>query len=161
VQNNEVERAGFDTFGNLLKKLDGGGHHVLEQAVFDTNGQPILNEYGVHKWTSQFDVQGNEIQRAYFDTQGQLLKTKILANSVSPDSQAQKLGIQKGDIFTHYDGEPISERFRFAARRNAEPSDGPAKELKILRDDKELTFMVLPGNLGVELKNRVVQKEKE
>jgi len=132
---------------------------VLEQSFFDTNGQPILHKDGFHKWTAQFDARGNAIERTYFDTEDNPLTMKVIVISILSDSQGEKLGIQAGDIFIQYDGKPIIDVTSFIARRTAEPADGPAKELKILRDKKELTFMVKPGKIGVELRDRMVQKE--
>jgi hypothetical protein len=38
----------------------------------------------------------------------------------------------------------------FIFNRNNEFADGPAKELKVLRDGRKLTFMVKSGKIGVE-----------
>jgi len=79
----------------------------------------------------------------------------VVVVSIVPDSQGEKLGIQAGDILTEYGGKPIFNMALFIFNRNSEPADGPAKTLKILRNGKELTFMVKPGKIGVELKDQV------
>ncbi len=166
-RDNIVEGTAFDAQGQpaIIK----GGHHKwvsrfdkqnheIERMFFGTDGQKILLESGYHKWSSQFDAQGNQTERTYFDTEGNPLTMKVIVISVFPDSQGEKLGIQVGDIFTHYDGKPITDMTSFIAGRTAEPADGPAKELKVLRDGKELTFMVKPEKIGVELQDRAESK---
>jgi tetratricopeptide (TPR) repeat protein len=80
---------------------------------------------------------------------------QVIAKRILPNSQAERLGIQVGDIFTHYDNKPVLDRNRFIYGRSKEPADGPAKELKVLREGKELVFKVKPGKMGVELEERV------
>jgi hypothetical protein len=105
------------------------------------------------------DKHNNKIEQTHCDTNVQPLQTEVLVAFVFPDSQAQKLGIQAGDIFTHYDGKLISERSCFDALRRDKFATGPvpAKELQLLRDGQELTLQVLPGDLGVELENRFLK----
>ncbi len=80
---------------------------------------------------------------------------QVIATKLFPNSQAEQLGIKVGDIFTHYDNKPVLDRNRFIYGRSKEPADGPAKELKVLREGKELVFKVKPGKIGVELEERV------
>ena len=204
---NEIETAFFGSDGQPV--LHKNGNHKwtaqydvrgneIETAYFGIDGQPVLLEYGYHKWTSQFDVRGNEIESAFFGSDGQPVFLKegyhrvisqydekgnlidrqffdvegqqidfwkmlreaftpkqVTVVSILPDSQAKTLGIQAGDIFTHYDGKAIVNAALLVANRQQEPADGAAKELKILRDGKELSFMVKPGKIGVELRDSV------
>ena len=104
-----------------------------------------------------YGVQGN-----YAKVEEIMGKTEILVISVLSDSQGEKLGIKAGDIFTHYNGEPISIGSRFADRRNAEPDDSPAKELQILRNSKEiLKFSILPGKIGVKTQDRKIPSTRD
>jgi hypothetical protein len=65
------------------------------------------------------------------------------------------MGIQAGDVVTFYDGKPVTNFAIFTSLRDAEPSDGEAKELVVKRGESVLRFMIEPGNLGVELHNSV------
>jgi len=65
------------------------------------------------------------------------------------------LGIKVGDIFTYYDNQPVLGINRFIYGRNQEPANGLEKELKVLRDGKELIFKVKPGKIGAELEEKV------
>jgi len=78
---------------------------------------------------------------------------QVIVIAVSPDSQAEQLGIQVGDIFTYYDNQPVLDIPRF--RNKKESAAGPAKELKVLQDGKELIFKIKPGKIGVELEEKV------
>jgi len=82
-------------------------------------------------------------------------------NQSISDNQSEKLGIKEGDIFAYYDGKPISDLRSFIARRDAELPSDPLRELKVRRDGKTLSFMIAPGNIGVELGDRVIQKTAE
>ena len=71
------------------------------------------------------------------------------------DSRAAQLGIQVGDIFTHYGQQPILGRSQLMRGRAKEPADGTAKELTVLRDGKSLTFQLKPVKIGVELEEKL------
>ena len=77
---------------------------------------------------------------------------QIVVKKVSPDSRAEQLGIQVGDILTHYAGQPIRGVESFIYGRSQEPTGGEVKKLQVLRGDKGLKFMLSPGGLGVELR---------
>jgi S1-C subfamily serine protease len=89
---------------------------------------------------------------------GPPLTVAVVVKLVTPDRQAGKLGIQAGDLFTHYDGKLIFNQTHFTNHRNAEPAEGMAKELKVWRASKALTLRVSLGKLGVELENRMQSK---
>jgi GTPase SAR1 family protein len=78
----------------------------------------------------------------------------VVVTSISANSQAEKLGIQVGDVFTHYEGKPVLNTNFFIAYRNAEPDEGLPKELKVQRDGETLIFQVLPGKIGVNLQDK-------
>jgi tetratricopeptide (TPR) repeat protein len=80
---------------------------------------------------------------------------QVVVERVLPDSPAAQLGIQSGDIFTHYNQQPILGRAQFIQGRAKEPADGAAKELTVLRDGKSLTFQLKPGKIGVELEEKL------
>ena len=80
---------------------------------------------------------------------------QVIVEQVLPDSPAAQLGIQVGDIFTHYDQQPILGVTQFIQGRAKEPADGAAKELTVLREGKSLTFQLKPGKIGVELEEKL------
>jgi tetratricopeptide (TPR) repeat protein len=80
---------------------------------------------------------------------------QVIVKQVLPDSRAAQLGIQVGDIFTHYNQQPILGMAQFIQGRAKEPADGAAKELTVLRDGKSLTFQLKPGKIGVELEEKL------
>ncbi len=82
-------------------------------------------------------------------------KYQVIVEQVLPDSRAVQLGIQAGDIFTHYDQQPILDSAQFIQGRAKEPADGAAKELTVLRDDKSLTFQLKSSKIGVELEEKL------
>jgi len=171
-----IEMALFDTFGNLTEIRD-GNDRVLMKASFDNRGQPTFNQNGVHKFTRKYDehgkvielaffptsvndihkityeynTQGKEVNRKYFDVNGRPIQTQVVVVSIVPNSQAEQLGIQVGDIFTYYDGKPIMNYVLFTTNHDSEPADGPPKKLTVLRKGKKRTFKVKPGKIGVEL----------
>jgi WD40 repeat protein len=74
----------------------------------------------------------------------------IMVSKIDANSQAEKLGLQVGDVFTHYDGKPVLNHNFFNAYRNAEAADDPARELKVQRGGETLSFQVLPGSIGAD-----------
>ncbi len=77
-----LERAFFDAEGEpatlmpdgrvhrVELKYDGSGHAV-EEAYFDTGGQPVLGASGVHKIARKFDGHGNVTEVSFFDARGE------------------------------------------------------------------------------------------
>ena len=161
---NQTERACFNTEGRptlnkdgyhkFTAKYDDQGNNI-EFAYSNTEGKPMLHKEGYHKFTAKHDDQGNKIELVYFDVNGHQMQMEIFVGKVL-GSQGEKLGIKAGDIFTHYDGKPVSDTFQFIATRNAEPQNSPPKELKVRRNEEVLTFTLSPGKIGVELANRPV-----
>jgi len=85
---------------------------------------------------------------------------QVIVKAILHNSQAEQLGIQVGDIFTHYNNKFVlgASHFIYIYGRSKEPAAGPAKQLKVLREGKELVFKVKPGKMGVELEERVKSK---
>jgi len=67
---------------------------------------------------TMYDIQGDytRAEPLYQRLMKIIGKTEILVISILPNSQGEKLGIKAGDIFTHYNGEPISIVSRFINR---------------------------------------------
>lgn len=73
---------------------------------------------------------------------------QLVITRVEPDGEADRLGLQAGDIIASYDGKDVVEWARRTGE--GEAPDAPAREMKILRGNKELTVFVHSG-LGAEL----------
>ncbi|OQW91363.1 MAG: hypothetical protein BWK78_04870, partial [Thiotrichaceae bacterium IS1] len=179
ARGNEIERAVFGTdgqpilskkgFHKITRKYDERGN-LIEEFYFDNLGNHLSKFEKYKNFQRQFirdeDVPpGMRIVHTPFGdrlvpNKSQMPdRMRVIVVSIVLDSQGEKLGIKAGDVFTHYDGQPVIDVTSFTARRTAESSDSPPKELRVLRDGKELSFMVKPGKIGVELGDRVIPKE--
>nr|VFK22901.1 MAG: hypothetical protein BECKMB1821G_GA0114241_100332 [Candidatus Kentron sp. MB]VFK26510.1 MAG: hypothetical protein BECKMB1821I_GA0114274_100119 [Candidatus Kentron sp. MB]VFK74564.1 MAG: hypothetical protein BECKMB1821H_GA0114242_100655 [Candidatus Kentron sp. MB] len=150
----------FAPDGRVSTKYNEQGKQT-EESYFDVAGQPVLHEYGYHKITYHYDKNGNLSSGRYFNTEGkELFPFGIKVISVLPDSQGEKLGIQAGDEFIRYDGRRFVEVVKFVAYREAEPADGPAKILEVLRGANRLQFKIKPGKIGVQLRTQLSVKRQ-
>jgi len=70
----------------------------------------------------------------------------ILVGQVSPDSPADKGGLEAGDIIVAYDGKPVSDIGAFR-NRVAATKPGARQKLTVLRDGKTLNLSVRIGQL--------------
>jgi hypothetical protein len=83
------------------------------------------------------------------------IPTELVVTIVLPGGQAEKLGFQVGDVVTYYAGERLHGDFlAFIKRREVEPADSLAHELRLRRQGRELQFEVKPGKLGLGLQDR-------
>jgi pSer/pThr/pTyr-binding forkhead associated (FHA) protein len=149
-----------DGFAKATAKYDERGNNT-EVAYFGPDDKPVLHKDGYAKVTWTHDANRNRMDACYYDTDGKPLRTRSKIMVVVSQSQAARLGLKSGDVLVGYGGEEVKNKFRFLAhRRNERPEDNP-KELRILRDDKTLTFSITPGLLGVELRDEVLPKAKK
>jgi S1-C subfamily serine protease len=96
-----------------------------------------------------------------FDAEGQPVATELVATLVLPGGQADILGLQAGDVLTHYAGEQLQgDAMGFIRMRKAEPADGPAQELRVRRGGRELRLQVKPGKLGLGIQDRGISVSK-
>jgi len=81
-----------------------------------------------------------------------LKKSSLCIDDVTAGSQAEKLGLQAGDIITHYNGTPVSNRKKFqAARKKAKSKKVKLAVMKLLRDGKKLEVKVNQNQIGIML----------
>ena len=153
--------AEYDDRGNRIEtitiKFDKFGNQI-EKNRFNEIGNRVSSEtaYFGNKIDRKYDDQGKKIGETWFDADGQQIETEIVVMSIIFESQGERLGIGAGDILTHYDDKPVSNFSQFIATRDAEPQNSPPKELKVLRNGKVLTFMLSPGEIGVQFRNRPI-----
>jgi len=84
-------------------------------------------------------------------------RLKVRVKEMTPDGIAMKMGIQLSDVFALYDGQVVLNSLNFVAGRNQEPKDSVPKILRVLREGKELTFMLSPGKIGAILEDWIVE----
>src|SRR5262249_3975138 len=128
----------------------------LEQSYFGPDGRPMRYKEGYARFTIRYDRDGNAVDSAYFDVDGRELRTQVRVNYLVAGGQGARLGLRPGDVLVSYDGQPVTNLYRFLARRRAErPTDKP-RPLVLLRGGKRLTVHVSPGLLGANLGSVVV-----
>jgi len=89
------------------------------------------------------------------DTQEHLNgKYQVVVKQIVPGSSASLLGIEIGDIFTHYNQQSILGKSQFTEKFAKEFAD-TIGEFKLLRDGKMLTFQLKPNEIEVELEEKL------
>ena len=83
-----------------------------------------------------------------------------LVAEVNPDSPAAKVGVQRGDIITEFDGTPIKEMHELP-RLVANTAPGKSSTLKVLRQGKEKTFTVTIAEMKPEQMSRFMEPQGE
>ena len=91
---NKVEEAYFGTDGkpviNNPATPDGpastttGG--IRSNSYFGIDGKPVLDTDGVARWTAKYDDRGNEVEEAYFGTDGKACAQQIRRRPGGPSS---------------------------------------------------------------------------
>jgi hypothetical protein len=127
-------RLAYDNYGN-----------VREASYFDSNGRAGRGAYGYAKQKIVYDDLQREIARTYLDENDKPVSTQVAVIEVTPDSKAQRLGLQEGDIILTYDGEEVVNFRKFEDLETARSER--QRELKILRNGNMLVIMIDPGRL--------------
>jgi serine/threonine protein kinase/tetratricopeptide (TPR) repeat protein len=83
-----------------------------------------------------------------------LEQAEVTVTEVVPGSQAQRLGLRKGDVIIRYGGERITSTEQIL--KLTAHSQGTEIKLEALRDGKPVTFTVAQGNLGVVSEDRSI-----
>jgi YD repeat-containing protein len=134
--------------------------NLIERTLFDEADRLVRNQFGWARVKMEYDDRNTCIAMSYFDTDGAPLRTRVVVKQVYRGSQAERLGLQSGDVLLAYDVREVKEMFRFISGRNREDARDPPRPLLLRRGGKTLTVKVRPGLLGVELDNQVV-RDKE
>ncbi len=165
VRGNQIEDACFDsdgkpalnTFGyfKCVTKYDERGRET-EAVYHGRDGKPAPNERGYVRRITRYDSSGKPIDASHFDRDGKPVKTRVLVNEVVAGGQGEHIGLRVGDVLLDYDGKEVTNMYRFVHVRSLEPSEGAARELKVLRKGKIVLLRVKPGRLGAQLTDRVI-----
>ena len=166
---NRIEEAYFDEKGEPVRhnkkgfarttaKYDKHGNQV-EEAYFDEESNPTLNKNGYARVTVEYDEQGKAIAMAYYDVNGQRIEGNVLVviDTILPDGQAARLGLQPGDRVIRFADEPIRSRLDLIGLTDLAVAG--ARELVIERGGAPFRFQVAPGKIGVEVKDVIEKSE--
>jgi YD repeat-containing protein len=158
AEGNRTELTFFEPFGEVDKngvarlrmKYDERGN-ATEKAFFGVDGALITTILGYATATTTYDEQGTVQSCSYADAKGQPVKPKgkLVVSQVLDNSQAQRLGLQIGDVITGYNQMPINAHCELLVAVAA-PGTGP-RTLIVMRAGQALMFQVQPGRLGVGL----------
>jgi S1-C subfamily serine protease len=123
-----------------------------EMAFFSVDGKPVNTKRGDARFVVDRDGTGAEVGRRYYNAAGKQLYSRVVIDGVGPGSQAEKLGLQDGDMLLRYDGKPVGQMHAFVEGRKKEGKKDGARPLVVGRGGKTVTVQVSPGPLGVGLK---------
>lgn len=133
--------------------------NVRESSYFDSNGRAGRGTYGYTKRKLVYDDLQREIARTYVDENDKPVRTQVVVIEVTPDTKAQRLGLQEGDIILTYDGEEVVNWRTFQDFETARSER--QRELKILRNGNMLLIMIDPGRLlGLDYNDKVPSSQK-
>jgi tetratricopeptide (TPR) repeat protein len=79
---------------------------------------------------------------------------QVVIENVTPDSQAQQIGLRPGDILVNYAGQPVISASDLPDLTHL--VKGAALELKIRRDGNPLSFTFKEGSLGIRCSDQTV-----
>jgi serine/threonine protein kinase len=130
--------------------------NLSERVYLGPDGKPCRGADGYVRTTKQYDDSGNPVDSAYFDADGNELRTEVVVDRVDPGGQGERLGLRAGDVLASYDGQALANGVRWSRVRRAEHGGDPPKELRVRRGDQVLTFAVAPGLLGIRTRERAL-----
>jgi YD repeat-containing protein len=144
----------------ITRTVDDKGR-VCEETYHGSDGRLVRNKHGQARLTIAYDEKGTARSRSYFDENGKPLTTQVVVQRVLPNTQADRLKIQVGDILLSYDGRPLKQLLDLPtwpagkARKDNRP-----RLLVILRKGETITVKVAAEPLGVNLADVAVGAAK-
>ena len=145
---------------------DGEGRD-LRSECFGPDGKPMLvagegwavKEFvyheGVEPETRYFDADGKSIRLEAARTEEQF----FVVTEIEPGSEAYRIGLKPGDLLRSYNRQEITTADAFV--RDISAPGTSARELRIERDGKPITFEVKPGRLGFQFAQGSADQLKE
>jgi len=139
-----------------------------KRAVTYTDGSKYVGEFKDNKRTGQATftwpdgkkyvgefIDGNSISGEYTLPNGSKYKGKIMFSAnifdVLKDSQAERIGLRRGDIVVEYNNIPITTGTEHLDNLISATNPKDKIKLEVLRDEKEKSFTLNGGSLGVEV----------
>lgn len=121
----------------------------IEWACFDAAGRPTLNSDGYARIAREYNALNQLTEINFYDAQGKRLVRRQAISTVTPDGQGARVGLQPGDVILSYGGEEVSLLSELQRLVHAPGTE--ARELKVRRAGRILSFKVQPGLLGLTL----------
>ncbi|MCK9604975.1 MAG: AAA family ATPase [Methylomonas sp.] len=118
---------------------------ITEINMLGESGQPIDLANGISRWTLEYDTNGNLLSHSIWDSHGNPTHSVVTVTSLC--CEAEKLGLNVGDIITRYDGQEVINHFTL--EQQMVRVGFKKRTLAVERDGKELTFQVSPGLIGI------------
>jgi YD repeat-containing protein len=128
---------------------------IREVTFADNSGRPVLTREGYCRYTQNHDGKGQPAGRTYYNLDGKAVSTRVVVGSVMAGGQAERLGLQVGDILLRYDSQPVTQADFLIRIRQAERKTDPPRPLVVQRKEKIFTVQVSPGLVGAGLNDAV------
>jgi YD repeat-containing protein len=140
-----------EAVASIARTTDDKGR-LCEETYHGSNGKLVRNRHGQARVTIAYDDKSAPLSRSYFDESGKPLATRVVVQKVLPDTQAERLKLQVGDILVSYDGRPLNQVMDLPTwpAGNAR-KDNRSRLLVILRKGETITVKVAAEPLGVNL----------
>jgi len=143
-----VELSFYNTDDQLAPSNEEGFAMVRsEQVLYSTNGRLIAHCTGG-------SITFSGASAHCLDADGHPVAPHVLITAVSPNSQAQSVGVREGDVVMTYDGHEVASPN--ALIRLVSDSTGGPRDLVIRRNGRNVAFVVQPGLLGISITEEFV-----
>ena len=166
VHRNKIRQSFHDRNGKLMLLQEGYAEvrmkydihgNMTKLSVFDTDGKLTLCKNGYAEIQIAYDMYGEVEREEFFDTLGQLVhitQTVVYTAEITSASEAEKQGVQVGDIWCHFDSYDIlKSKSIYEVVELIETCENKEKELIVARKDDDdyqiLTFKFPVGHMGI------------
>jgi hypothetical protein len=136
----------------LLKSTRAAGHELPNLRTDYANYQALLSALHLNPAAIAQRLESLGPEAGYTPEEWAAVRAgweQVRVVDVVPGSQAEALGLQAGDVITHYAGEKITSTARLIELTSH--TNTPAIPLTILRAGQPITLTAQPGKLGVHL----------
>jgi hypothetical protein len=146
-------------YAELKCQYDSRGNKT-EMAFFDQNHNPIPIELRntwkgrCHKAIWTYDDHNKKTDVTYWDAAANEMQAQVVITEVYPETSAQRLHLQGGDVLETYGGKPIRNFASFIAQRAREEVN-TVVELVVLRNGERVKVQVEGGTLGIGLTDKI------
>jgi len=83
------------------------------------------------------------------------IRYQVVVAEVAPESQAEELGLQPGDVILSYNGVELEYERELRHAKSQVPRDADEVEMVIERDGKKRKLKLAPGSIGVHLTEEI------
>jgi hypothetical protein len=104
-----------------------------------------------------YDAHANRTDATYFDTNGRVVRPRVVVAALPLGSPGKRAGLKPGDVLETYDGKPVRNTPRLLLTLRPQRGQGQGKKLGLRRRGKLITVTIAPEWLDdVTLEDRVV-----